>query len=257
MNHSLYIIGQLIIILLVFGLLSSLVFGLRFAFARMHMKLEKRKQFIGYILAGCLFWLSILTFLSFSGFFQNFESFPPRVVYAFVPPLLIIVVLLFSRFFAVILKAIPERWLIYIQAFRILMELFLWMGYHGGYIPLQMTFEWLNYDIIVGITALMAGYVFFGKGRFRWPEAILWNVFGIVLLVNIVLIALLSAPTPFRVFLNEPSNTFVAQFPFIWIPGFIVPFALAMHLFSLKQIAMGRKRGISVTGRREFGRKDN
>lgn len=252
MNDNLYIIGQLIILLLVFGLLRSLVFGLRHAFIRMHLKPEKRKQFTNYILAGCLFWLAILAVLAFSDFFDHFDYFPPRVAFAILPPVALTIVLLFSRFFSLILKAIPESWLIYIQAFRIFMELFLWMGFLGGFVPPQMTFEWLNYDIIVGITALMAGYVFFGKGRYRWPEAILWNVFGIVLLINIVLIALLSAPTPFRVFLNEPANTFVAAFPFIWIPGFIVPFALAMHLFSLKQILTSRKRGISVTGRTGF-----
>lgn len=252
MNTGLYLIGQLIIILLVFGLLRSLAFGLQHAFTRMHLKPEKRKQFIRYILAGWVFWLGILAVLSFLGFFQNFNSFPPRVVFAVIPPIFIILVLLFSRFFNLILKALPESWLIYIQAFRIIMELFLWMGFLGGYVPPQMTFEWLNYDIIVGLTALMAGFVFFGKGRYRWPEAIIWNVFGIVLLFNIFLIALLSAPTPFRVFLNEPSNVFVAHFPFIWIPGFIVPFALAMHLFSLKQIFMSHKRKVSITGRDRF-----
>lgn len=255
MNNNLYFIGQLIIILLVFGLLRSLVFGLRHAFAKMHMKSKKRQLYIVYILAGCIIWLTILALLSFSGFFTNFEDFPPRVMFAIVPPLLLSIILLFSRYFKIILKAIPESWLIYIQAFRIFMELFLWMGFLGGFVPPQMTFEWLNYDIIVGITALMAGYVFFGKGRYRWPEAIIWNVFGIVLLFNIILIALLSAPTTFRVFLNEPANTFVANFPFIWIPGFIVPFALAMHLFSLKQIAMSKRREISVTGRTGFLKK--
>lgn len=252
MNNSLYIIGQLIILLLVFGLLSSLIFGLRHALTKMHIRPEKRKQLTNYILAGCLFWLSILAVLSFSGFFSNFESFPPKVLFAIIPPFALTIILLFSRLFRIILKAIPERWLIYIQSFRIFMELFLWMGFLGGFVPPQMTFEWLNYDIIVGLTAGMAGYVFFGRGRYRWPEAILWNVFGIVLLVNIVLISLLSAPTPFRVFLNEPANTFVAAFPFIWIPGFIVPFALAMHLFSLKQIAMNKNKKVSVTGRTGF-----
>ena len=122
------------------------------------------------------------------------------------------------------------------------MEIFLWLGFIVGFVPPQMTFEWLNFDIIVGITALMGGYTFFGRRRYRRFEAILWNFFGIVLLINIVLIALLSAPFPFRVFMNEPVNTFVAYFPFIWIPGFIVPFAFAMHLFSLKQLILNKSR---------------
>ena len=126
--------------------------------------------------------------------------------------------------------------------FRIPMEIFLWLGFIAGFVPPQMTFEWLNFDIIVGITALMGGFTFFGRGRYRRFEAIIWNIFGILLLANIVLIAFLSAPFPFRVFMNEPANTMVAYFPFIWIPGFIVPFALAMHLFSLKQLILNKER---------------
>jgi hypothetical protein len=33
----------------------------------------------------------------------------------------------------------------------------------------------------------------------------------------------------------------MAHFPFIWIPGFIVPFALAMHLFSLKLLVLNKE----------------
>ena len=187
-----------------------------------------------------MLWLAILATLSYLGFFRNFESLPPRILVAFIPPLILIISLLFSRLFKFILLVLPFRWLVYIQAFRILMELFLWLGYQGGYVPPQMTFEWLNFDIILGLTALMAGYVFFGNGRYQRFEAIIWNIFGIVLLINIVVISLLSTPSPYQVFSIEPDNRFIAEFPFIWIPGFVVPFALAMHLFSLKQLFINK-----------------
>ena len=121
-----------------------------------------------------------------------------------------------------------------------MVEILLWLGYLGGFVPPQMTFEWLNYDIIAGLTAILAGRVFFSNGRIRRTEAIIWNIFGIVLLINILLIAALSTPSPFQLFYIEPENTFVAYFPFIWIPGFFVPFALSMHLFSLKQLWMAK-----------------
>jgi hypothetical protein len=70
------------------------------------------------------------------------------------------------------------------------MELFLWLGYRAGFVPLQMTFEWLNYDIIVGLTAPMAGFSFFGRRRYHRFQAILWNIFGMALLANIVLIVM-------------------------------------------------------------------
>ena len=246
MQPEVYLIGQLIIILLSFGLLSILVYGLRFALSRLQVREEKKRQLIGFTVAGLVIWLVILGLGAGMGFFRAYEAFPPRVFFAFVPPVVIAVVLLFSASFTAILRVLPMSWLFYVQSFRILMELFLWMGYRGGYVPPQMTFEWLNYDIIVGLTAPLAGLVFFRHGRYQRFEAIYWNVFGLALLLNVVIIAVLSSPTPWRVFMNEPANTFVAGFPFIWIPGFIVPFALAMHLFSLKQLF------ITNRPRREF-----
>jgi hypothetical protein len=242
MNEQLYLIGQCIIILLVGGLLSSLSFGLKSALVKTEMPAHKRSLTIQFVLGGLMLWLLLLAILSLQGFFSDFEQLPPRIMLAFIPPVVLIIFLLFSKDFKKILEQVPPAWLVYIQAFRILMELFLWLGYLGNYVPPQMTFEWLNFDIIVGITALMGGYVFFGRKRFHRFEAIIWNIFGIALLVNIVMIAVLSTPSPLRVFLNEPANTFVADVPFIWIPGFIVPFALAMHLFSLKQLIQAPRR---------------
>jgi len=110
------------------------------------------------------------------------------------------------------------------------------MGMLANFVPFQMTFTGFNYDIIVGITAILGGMVFFGKGRLRRFEAIIWNIFGILLLLFIVGISAVSAPGPLQIFTNEPANRMIAFVPFIWLPGFVVPFALAMHLFSLKQL---------------------
>ena len=239
---TLFLGTQVLLVLIVFLLVWAIFYGLKHAFEQMHVSLKSRKKLLAYSLIGVSCWLCILVALAFLGFFQNFDDMPPRVAVAILPPVILTLVLLSSKSFYKILRHIPHSWLVYAQSFRILMEIFLWLGFIAGFVPIQMTFEWLNFDIIVGITALMGGYTFFGRGRYRRFEAIIWNIFGIVLLFNVVLIALLSAPYPFRVFLNEPTNSFVAYFPFIWIPGFIVPFALAMHLFSLKQLFLNKTR---------------
>ena len=241
MDTSIYLISQIIILLLAFGLLRSLIFGLKHALIKMPIKAKKRTQLQNYVLGGLILWLGIVSVGAWSGFFRNLEMLPPRILIVLLPPLIIIVWLMFSRLFGLILKALPESWLIKVQSFRIFMEFLLWLGFLGGFVPIQMTFEWLNFDIMVGITALMAGSVFFGQGRYRRPEAIIWNIFGIVLLINIVIIAVLSMPAPFQVFMNEPTTIFMTGFPFIWILGFFVPFALAMHLFSLRQLFLSKR----------------
>lgn len=240
MNETIYILGQAIIVLIVAGLVFSIYRGSDYALRKLRLRKYKREELLKAFILIIILWLAILATLSFLNFFQDFQTLPPKILVAVLPPLVLVVTLMFSRLFKFILLVIPFSWFIYIQSFRILMEIFLWLGYLGGYVPPQMTFEWLNYDIMVGLTAMMAGYVFFGHGRYRRSEAIIWNIFGVVLLVNILLISFLSAPSPFQVFKIEPSNRFIADFPFIWIPGFIVPFALAMHLFSLKQLYINK-----------------
>ena len=99
-----------------------------------------------------------------------------------------------------------------------------------------MTFEGRNWDILAGLTAPIFGYYCFVKKQ--WPKgiAIAWNIAGLALLANIVTIAVLSMPTPARIFMNEPANTIVAEFPFIWLPGILVTIAYCFHIFSLRQL---------------------
>lgn len=237
MNTSIYILCQVIVVLLSFFLVAFITYALRRAYLAMRTDMHQQNQLIKWVFWGLSSWLFIQWMLGFMGFYSNFQVLPPRIfIFGLFPPLILSIGLCFSKKFTQLLKHIPPEWFIQVQSFRIIMEVMLWLGFIGGFIPFQMTFEGFNMDIIAGITALFAGIVFFGKGRFLKPESVIWNIFGIFLLVNILFIAVISTPSPFQIFKNEPVNTFIADAPFIWIPTFIVPFALAMHIFSLKQV---------------------
>jgi uncharacterized membrane protein len=107
-------------------------------------------------------------------------------------------------------------------------------------LPVQMTFEGKNFDVITGILALPVGYILLRKKSYATKLAIAFNVIGILLLLNILVIAVLSMPTPLRYFMNEPSNSIVAQFPFILLPAILVPVAYTLHIFSLRQLLTGK-----------------
>ena len=237
MNSTVYILCQIIVFLITFFLIAFTTYGLRRAYLAMGKDMLRQKQMIKWVFYGMVCWLVIITMLSGMGFYSRFEVLPPRVfVFAMFPPMLLIISLLFSKGFGEVLSFIPPQWLVQIQTFRVLMEIMLWLGFMGYFIPFQMTFVGFNMDIIAGITAFFAGRIFFGNKRFLLPESIIWNIFGIFLLLNILFIATISTPSPLQIFKNEPVNTFIAKPLFIWIPGFIVPFAIAMHLFSIKQV---------------------
>ena len=102
-----------------------------------------------------------------------------------------------------------------------------------------MTFEGYNFDILVGLTGPIIGMIIQRKNS---PTLLLiWNFAGLCLLINIVTIAILSAPVPFRVFMNEPANRIVTQFPIVWLPGILVPLAYTLHIFSIRQAIAARK----------------
>ncbi len=242
MDGTLFLLGQLIITLLTLGVLSSLYYGFSHAFHRLHLPAVQREKLLQFIITGMVFWLAILAVLAYMGYFYEPRTTFLRLLLAFGLPAAISILLLFSRFFALILRVLPIRWLAYFQSCRIITELFFWMGVKGGFVPVQMTFEWLNYDIIVGITALMAGYVFFSRGRYRRFEGILWNTFGIASLANMLIISHFSLPGPYRAFVTVPDSAFLTLTPFIWLPGFIFPLALAAHVYSLKELLHPQQR---------------
>jgi hypothetical protein len=210
--------------------------GLRAGLKR--TKLEKSKQNrIFFITATCILaWSALLLMLSYKGFFANFNSFPPRPVLALLIPLPLVLLIAFSNAGTQILKAIPAHWLVFMQSFRIAVELLILMAFVKDQLPVQMTFEGRNFDILSGVLAIPVGYIL-AKGKTYAPKlAIAFNIVSLLLLINILVIAVLSMPTPIRFFMNEPANTLVAQFPFILLPGVLVPIAYTISIFSLRQL---------------------
>jgi hypothetical protein len=132
-------------------------------------------------------------------------------------------------------------WLIGFQSFRIPVELWLHTLYQEGVVPVQMTYEGRNYDIVSGILALV---LFLWAIRRQPPRWAIWtfNIVGLALLVNIVAIAMLSAPTPLRRFFNEPANTFVADVPYVWLPAFLVQAAWFGHLLVFRWLRQPRSK---------------
>ena len=142
----------------------------------------------------------------------------------------------FSRMGAALMVAVGPVGLIGFQFFRVPVAMFLRGMYQAGQAPMQMTYEGINLDIFAGLTApAMAWLVWRGKvGSYAiWA----WNVIGLVLLAEAIVIAVLSMPTEFRVFTNEPASTFATYAPYIWLPTVLAPAALLGHLLVLRWLS--------------------
>lgn len=181
-------------------------------------------------------WLILLGVLSIRGFFADFSRLPPRLALALLAPLPAVLLFLRSRAGKQLLQHIQPHWLIYLQSFRILVEIGLWALVRNGSLPVQMSFEGRNFDIISGLLAFPVAYYCFVKKS--WPPviALLYNITGLILLINIVSISALSMPGPLRAFHNQPDSSLLTRFPLIYLPGLLVPLAYTLHILSLRQL---------------------
>lgn len=218
----------IVITVFVFGaIVQGLVVGLR------NLRHPNYTSVLYAAIFAMLTWLGGLLVLSTKGFFADFQSMPPRVMLALLVPFGVILFLTFKRSFGEFLDGLKPAPLLYLQGFRVFVELVLWMLVLDGSCPKQMSFEGWNFDILAGISGPIVGWLAVGGGRRRKWLAIVWNFVGMALLTNIIVIAILSFP---QIGVLTPPNYMVAYWPMIWLPGFVAPFAMMLHLFSLRQL---------------------
>jgi hypothetical protein len=183
------------------------------------------------------FWLIFTGLLALNGFYLINQAFPPRVVVFGVVPALLLILGYFIFFRKNFVEKLPLETLTLLSVIRIPVEIvLLWLFQHGT-IPQSMTFEGRNFDILSGLTAPLVYFLAFRGGRVNRPLLIVWNVFALALLLNIVTTAILAFP-----FANSPlpvelQNRGVAYFPFIWLPAIVVPIVFFSHFASLWKLA--------------------
>ena len=183
-----------------------------------------------------LFWLLFQGVIGYSKFYTFTNSIPPRFSLLIVPVLLLILFLFLNRNGKIFLDSLDLKTLTYLQTVRVPVEICLYLLFINGQIPKLMTFEGRNFDILAGLTAPLVAYFGFVKKSLSNRAIMIWNIICIILLINIVANAALSAPFPFQQFAFDQPNIAVLYFPFVWLPCFIVPAVLLAHLVSLRQL---------------------
>jgi len=233
MRYPLYFLGQVFLIVLVGAILWGLWRVMRTGYQRLRVPVDQRQRLLNYNLGFMVLWLAILAHLAWLGFFAHPSQMPFRILGGLVLPVAAGLLLLGQRGFRLFVRVLPLRGLIWIQTFRIPLEIIQWIGFEGEYVPVQMTFMGLNYDIMVGLSALLAGSAFFRRDRVRRTEALIWNLFGLGLLLNMQVVLIFSVPSPFQVWESEIPYWSIGTAPFIWIPGFLTPVGILAHVYSL------------------------
>jgi hypothetical protein len=152
------------------------------------------------------------------------------------PAILLLVILFTTKKGRLFIDSLPLEKLTYLHVIRIPVEMVLYWLFLSKAIPELMTFEGRNFDIVAGITAPIVAYFGFTKAKLGRQTILIWNIICLALLLNIVMNAFLSAPSPLQQFAFEQPNIAILNFPFSWLPTFVVPVVLFAHLVSIRQL---------------------
>lgn len=188
------------------------------------------------VLLISLLWMGMQAVLGISGFYLITDTIPPRFGAAVIPPVLFIAACFITKKGKAFLDLLNTKWLMLLHVVRVPVEVVLLWLYLHQYVPELMTFEGRNFDILSGLTAPLVFYFGFVRQQIHRNLLLAWNFLCLALLINIVVNAMLSAPSSFQQFAFEQPNVGVLYFPFIWLPCFIVPVVLLSHLVSIRQL---------------------
>lgn len=194
-------------------------------------------------------WLALTAALAHAGFFAAEGVTPPRFLWLMLPTFALPVGLALSRAGAALAQA-PIAVLVGSQVFRFPLELFMHRAATEGVMPVQMSYSGYNFDVLTGVSALAVAAL---SGLGRAPRWLIWawNLLGTVLLLNILAIAVASLPQ-IRAFGDDPSrvNTWIAFFPFVWLPAALVGTAVLGHSLLWRRLLshdMGRRAFASLS----------
>jgi hypothetical protein len=185
-------------------------------------------------------WMAATWALAASGVLLRFDLTPPPFV---IIPLVMVglgVWLAWSPAGTLLARGVPLWALVGVQSFRLPLELMMDQAALQGVMPLQMSFAGYNFDILTGITAAMLAITMAMRPVPRWV-IFAWNVGGLLLLANIVVVSILSTPA-IAAFGPDRLNVWVMTAPYVSLPAVMVLAAWAGHLLVFRALGHSARR---------------
>jgi hypothetical protein len=190
------------------------------------------------LLAILFAYIAIPGHLARTGALDAWDATPPPGLLLVAGLSALTVLIVFSAVGTRIVDGVPLGAIVLLQSFRIAVEWLLHRLYLEGSVPVQMTWSGRNLDVVSGLTGLLLGLALLRGVRVPRAVVLGWNVLGLALLTNIVLVAVLATPALHR-FPGGPPNLLPSTFPWVWLPSFLVQVALGSHLLVFRRLRRG------------------
>jgi hypothetical protein len=187
--------------------------------------------------AVIIVWFMLALVGSLVGVF-NSEPHPPILLglAAVVPVALFALIYLESPGFRQFISSLDLRWLTLAQTWRILGIVFV-IDYARGLLPGVFALPAGWGDFAIGITAPLVAWLW--KPPYPRKTFIVWNLLGMIDLVNAVTIGVLASITPVGLLAGDVSTRLMGMFPLSLVPTFFVPLLFILHLISLIRVRKG------------------
>ena len=185
-------------------------------------------------------WLTLHAYLAYSGFYRDNMTLPQPFMFALFPALIAIAAFFILPAGRKYMDGLDLENLHWIHVIRIPVEIVLYLLFVAETLPELLTFGGRNMDILAGLTVPLIIFYGLRKPILGTNRVLLWNVIGIFLLLNIIIMAILSVKTPFQQIHQSIETTGILAFPYIWLPCFLAPIVLFAHLVSIRQLLVAR-----------------
>lgn len=201
--------------------------------AAMFRYLPSPHRWVG--LLGLATWIAYTGTLGYAGVIGDTGLRPPGLAFFMLPIVAFVMYMARSNAGRTVALAIPLSLLMGAESYRVVVEIFLHGLWLEGQLPRMMTFSGANFDIVVGATAPIVAWLF-ASGRISPKAALAWNIFGIIMLANVMARGVLTTPGPLQLIAAEIPNRAIGTFPFTFIPGLLAPLALVLHVLAIRAL---------------------
>jgi hypothetical protein len=180
-------------------------------------------------------WMAITWFAARSGVLREWDRRPPPFALLVLGIVGLSALIAFGRAGRCLARFVPLWALVAVQAFRLPLELAMHAMSERGIMPGVMSYSGRNFDIVTGASAVVVALLT-ASGVAGRKLVLVWNVAGLLLLTNVVIVAILATPA-IRYFGDQQLNVWVTYPPFVWLPAVLVLAALAGHLVIFRALA--------------------
>ena len=174
-------------------------------------------------------WSLIQSGLAYTNFYQVLDSTPPRFAFVMIPIGILFIFALLPKQINRMIEKRNSTLSTFLHTIRIPMEIVLFYLFTYKMLPELMTFEGRNFDILVGLSAPIIGFMMI-RQKISKQGLLIWNIIGLCFISFIFVNGLLSAELPFQQFGFDQPNRAVTFFPYILLPAVVVPIVMYTHI---------------------------